>query len=118
MPKTRCDAARTVAETFLPLEKQVQLIAAGTSRCIATMIEERTRAMLPPTAGARALALTVEAAQHLVLAANAFANAHADLHQLRDALGLHEVSIDESTSPPNEGALTTQPLRVVRAEAA
>lgn len=117
MPKTRSDAARTVAETFLPLEKQVQLIAAGTSRCIATMIEERTRAMLPPTAGARALALTVEAAQHLVLAANAFANAHADLHQLGEALGI-VTGYEGETSPPNEGALTTQPLRVVRAEAA
>jgi hypothetical protein len=113
MPKTRNDAARTVADAFLPLEKQVQLIAAGTSRCIAMMIEERTRAMLPPTAGAKALALTVEAAQHLVLACNAFANAHADLHQLGKALRVSETGWDEE-SPPNEGALTRQPLRVVR----
>lgn len=117
MPKTRTAAAQSVADAFLPLEKQVQEIAAGTSRCIATMIEQRSRAMLPPTAGARALQLTAEAAQHLVLAANAFANAHADLHQLGDALGLQEVGYDQ-LSPPNEGELMVQPLHVVRARAA
>jgi hypothetical protein len=103
MPKTRREVARTVADTFLPLEATIQSTAADAARCVATLIEQRMLARLPLTYGAEAIALTSEGAQHLVLAANAFANAHSYLHALGEKLELEEFFGPES--PPNEGGM-------------
>jgi hypothetical protein len=118
MPKTRREAAKAVADAFLPLEMTVQNTAADAARCVATLIEQRMIARLPLTYGAEAIALTSEAAQHLVLAANAFANAHSHLHALGDKLGGFEEMYGPE-SPPEEGMLpAAAPLRIVKARAA
>jgi hypothetical protein len=118
MPKTRREVAQTVADTFLPLEMTVQNTAADAARCVATLIEQRMIARLPLTYGAEAIAFTSEAAQHLVLAANAFANAHSYLHALSDKIGIERAYGPES--PPEEtGVLqTAAQLHLVKAKAA
>lgn len=99
MPKTRNDVVKVVADTFLPLELAVQNTAADAARCVATLIEQRLRAKLPPTAGAEAIALTSEAAQHLVRAAAAVANAHAYLAEIGHQLDPHGYGADCEPDP-------------------
>jgi hypothetical protein len=102
MPKTRLAAAHVVADAFLPIEADAQALAANAHRCVATMIEQRSRARLPANAGAKALALASEGANHLVAAVNAFAYAHEDLHALGVKVG---VEVTFGTESPEEGNL-------------
>ena len=53
--KTRTDAGRTVASAFLPVEQAAQSNAADAAKCLATLIEQRTRAQLPANYGADVL---------------------------------------------------------------
>lgn len=88
MPKTRIDAAKAVAAAFLPTEKAAQDTATLGAVCIATIIEQRTKAQLPPSTGANALGLIAEGTLQAIAAANSFASAHALLAALPDELGL------------------------------
>jgi hypothetical protein len=88
MPKTRIEAAQAVAHAFLPAENAAQQTAAHGARCIATIIEQRTKAQLSPSTGAEALALIATATEQAVAAANNFASAHQLLAALSDDLGL------------------------------
>lgn len=119
MPKTRREAAKAVADAFLPLEMTVQNSAANAARCVATLIEQRLRARLPLNYGAEAIALTSQGAQHLVLAANAFANAHAHLHELGEKLHVEELFGPQSPETPEEQPLgIAARLELVKAKAA
>ena len=86
--RTRTDAGTTVAGAFLPVEEMAQMAAADGAKCLAVMIEQRIRAKLPADVGGDVLVLVAEAVQHQVAAANAFADAHRRLAEIRDDLGL------------------------------
>ncbi|WP_431469267.1 hypothetical protein [Sphingosinithalassobacter sp. LHW66-3] len=100
MPKTRREVAQRVAAIIRPIEAQSQSLSAEAGRSIAALIEARQQARLPAHVGAQALARTTEAAQHLVLAANCFAEVHRELAGLAEDLGLGF----GPDCPPNEGA--------------
>ncbi|WP_342250111.1 hypothetical protein [Sphingomonas sp. OTU376] len=88
MPKTRIEAAQAVAQAFFPAEQAAQDSAAQGARCIATIIEQRIKAQLPPQTGAEALALIATATGQAVAAANSFADAHKLLAGLSEDLGI------------------------------
>ncbi len=119
MPKTRNEVAKAVADAFLPLELTVQTTAADAARCVATMIEQRLKARLPATAGAEAIALTTEAAQHLVLAANAMATAHSYLREIGQRLDMTEAYGPECEPdvPPAMPVAEKRALKLVAAAA-
>lgn len=82
MPRTRSQAAQIVADAFLPVERTAISLAADAHRAVATMVEQRARAHVGKTDGSLAIERASQGALHLVTAANAFLEAHADLRDL------------------------------------
>lgn len=75
MAKIRSDVAAEVRDAFRAAETAAEQSAAAIARCVAVLIEARTKAKLPPIAGAEAIALvakgsqsSLEARQHMLLA--------------------------------------------------
>ncbi len=107
--KTRTQAGSVVAGSFLPVEQAAQANAAESAKCLATLIEQRIHAQLPPHFGNDVLALVAAGVQHQVAAANAFADAHKRLAELRDGLGISIHGYGPDCEPDNVGFLTLVP---------
>jgi hypothetical protein len=105
--RTRTEAGTAVASAFLSVEEMAQVVAADSAKCLAVMIEQRIRAKLPADVGGDVLVLVAEAVQHQVAAANAFADAHKRLAEIRDDLGLTIRGFDgDCDSTPPAGHLS------------
>lgn len=75
MGKIRSDVAAEVRDAFRAAEAAAEHSAAAIARCVAVIIEARSKAKLPPIAGADAIALiakgsqsSLEARQHMLAA--------------------------------------------------
>jgi len=98
MPKTRTQAAQTVAKTFLPVERAAIALAADAHRAVAVMMEERARARIGKTEGSLAIERASHGAHLLVTAANALLEAHVDLRDLGERYHLEAMFGPESAS--------------------
>lgn len=115
MSKTRTDAAEKVKSSFLPAERSAESAAVHGARCIAVMLEERTRARLPLDAGQEALEHVVRATNLALEAHRHFSDAHRLLATLSEQIGV-TTAYGPDDCPPNkplaEATFITE-LRVV-----
>ncbi|WP_294235183.1 hypothetical protein [uncultured Sphingomonas sp.] len=100
MLKERRLAVENVKAAFLPVERSAETTAALGARCVATMIEERSKANLPIATGAAAMGLVSEALQLSLAARAKFIEAHQLLGSLPSEIGVHSYGGDEC--PPNQ----------------
>jgi hypothetical protein len=116
MPRTRIEVAREVYEVFRNAEDAAEQSAAAIARCVAVLIEARSRAKLPPVAGDDILALMGECTTNALLARRQVIAAHPMLDDLAKQFGIVGFGPDKAPVP-NEPFFTgaTAPLRVVAA---
>jgi hypothetical protein len=113
MPKLRAQIAEEVNQAFLAAEQAAEVSAAAIARCVATVIEARGRAQLPPIAGADVIALLAESSRNALDARRAIIAAHPLLEQIGRDLGVISYGPDEKAVPNQPFVGATSPLRVV-----
>lgn len=106
--QARNNAAKTIADIFLPLETHADSTAIAAHRCVADMLEQRIIAHLDVTAGHPAIALVQEGCQHAFKAQDAFRQAHAMFPQMLNDLDLFY-------APECPGVAMTEPGTQLRA---
>ena len=102
MLNQRRQAADIVAADFLKAEQATDQAAALTAACVASMLQQRSRAGLPVDVGLDALKLVADAASELVSARRNLVEAHRALATVRDDIGLRRIRGygDSSECPP------------------
>lgn len=96
MPRTRNQAAAAIAESFLPLERSADQTAAQAYRCVATIMEQRTKAKVSPLTGNEAIELLRQGADHAARARECFMKVHAELAELSQRNGLSPSAFGDS----------------------
>lgn len=100
MLKERRLAADLVASDFLKVEAATDHAALLAASCMATMLDQRTKAKLPVGTGLEALRLISDAATDLVRARQRLVEAHAALSQTRDDIGLAAFAYGDQSECP------------------
>lgn len=117
MPRLRTQIATEVNNAFLAAEQAAEASAAAIARCLAVLIEARSRAQLPPITGAQVMDLLAESATNSLHARKTIIAAHPLLEQLGRDLGVISYGPDEKPVPNLPSVRASNPIRVVASAA-
>jgi len=100
MLKERRLAADLVASEFLKVEAATDQATLLAANCMATMLDQRTKAKLPVGTGLEAIRLISDASADLVRARQRLVEAHAALSKTRDDIGLSAFAYGDQSECP------------------
>lgn len=113
MPRLRTQVATEVNDAFLAAEQAAEASAAAIARCLAVLIEARSRAQLPPVTGADVMELLAESAKNSLHARKTIIAAHPLLEQIGRDLGVISYGPDEKPVPNLPSIAAGHRMRVV-----
>lgn len=112
MPRTRQEVAKEVYAAFRDAEEAAERSAAAVARCMATLVEARGKAKLPPTVGTEVFALLSRCTTSALDARQSIVAAHPLLDEVAQEWGIRGYGADKEQAPNQPFVGANSPLRV------